>query len=96
MGTVTRFRGRQGDLQYRLTRAGLWLWVLFVAIRVGSFVLAARLGAQVADATGILLLSFGLNRLAAVAVVRRRIRLGRTGRPSGDSAAAPVRPLPTH
>ena len=77
MGTVTRFRRRTGDLQYRLTPAGLWLWLLFIAIRVGSFVLAADLGAQLADATGIILLSFGVNRLAAVIVVRRRIEQAR-------------------
>lgn len=100
MGTVTRFRRRQGELQYRLTTAGLWLWVLFIAIRVGSFVLAAGLGAQLADATGIILLSFGLNRLAAVVVVRRRIEQNRIehgglGQPSGGLAAAPARSLST-
>lgn len=72
MGHVTRFRTAQGRLQYRLSTAGLWLWLLFVGIRVGSFLLASALGASLADATGLILLSFGANRIAAVLVVRRR------------------------
>ncbi|MFI5612443.1 hypothetical protein [Amycolatopsis sp. NPDC051903] len=72
MGCVTTFRTAGGRLQYRLTTAGLGLWLVFVAIRVGSFALAAAVGANLADATGLVLLSFGLNRLAAITVVRRR------------------------
>jgi hypothetical protein len=74
MGYVTRFRAVDDRLQYRLSTAGLWLWLLFVGIRVGSYLLASVLGASLDDATGIILLSFGVNRLAAVIVVRRRVR----------------------
>ena len=74
MGHVTRFRTIQGHLQYRLTAAGLWLWLAFVGIRLASFFLAAALGVDLAGATGLVLLSFGINRLAATLVVRRRAR----------------------
>ncbi|GAA1880016.1 hypothetical protein GCM10009715_28180 [Paeniglutamicibacter psychrophenolicus] len=74
MGHVTRFRTVAGLLQYRLTGIGLVLWAVFVAIRVGNFALASVLGANLADATGLVLLSFGVNRLAAIIVVRRRAK----------------------
>ncbi|WP_370935198.1 hypothetical protein [Amycolatopsis sp. cg13] len=73
MGYVTRFR-QAGGLQYRLTGAGIVLWAVFLAVRVGSFALASVLGAHLLDATGLILVSFGVNRLAASLVVRRRIR----------------------
>jgi len=72
MGYATHFRQTDGRLQYRLTWAGIILWAIFVAIRVGDFVLASTLGANLADATGLILLSFGVNRLAAILVVRHR------------------------
>lgn len=72
MGHVTRFSAERGQLRYRLTVPGLWLWAGFVAIRLGSYGLASALGADLADATGLILLSFAVNRLAAVLVVRRR------------------------
>lgn len=75
MGHVTRFRTVDEHLQYKLNTAGLWLWGLFVGIRVGSFYLASALGASLADATGLVLPSFGVNRLAAILVVGRRARL---------------------
>jgi hypothetical protein len=73
MGVVTRFRTVNGHLQYKLSAAGVWLWALFIVIRIGAFCLASALGANLADATGIILLSFGANRLAAILVVRRRV-----------------------
>jgi len=72
MGYATHFRQTDGRLQYRLTWAGIILWAIFVAIRVGDFVLASTLGANLADATGLILLFFGVNRLAAILVVRHR------------------------
>ncbi|MYW89420.1 hypothetical protein G3I59_01920 [Amycolatopsis rubida] len=72
MGCVTRFRQADG-LQYRLTGAGIALWAVFLAVRVGSFALAGVLGAHLLDATGLILVSFGVNRFAASLVVRRRI-----------------------
>lgn len=72
MGYVTRFRTADEHLQYKLSPAGVWLWALFILIRVGSFYLASALGANLAEATGLILLSFGANRLAAIVVVRRR------------------------
>lgn len=72
MGWATTFRTAADRLQYRLTALGIGLWVVFLAIRVGSFYFATVVGANLADATGFILLSFGLNRLAATTVVRRR------------------------
>lgn len=74
MGYATHFRQTDARLQYRLTWAGIILWAIFVAIRVGNFVLASTLGANLADATGLILLSFGMNRLAAIMVVRHRAK----------------------
>lgn len=74
MGYVTHFRSAGSRLQYRLTGVGLILWAAFVAIRVGNFGLANLLGANLAEATGLILLSFGVNRWAAIAVVRRRAK----------------------
>lgn len=72
MGYATHFREAHDNLQYRLTWIGIILWAVFVAIRIGNFALASTLGANLAEATGLILLSFGINRLAAIAVVRRR------------------------
>ncbi|MFT4306880.1 MAG: hypothetical protein QM604_08320 [Microbacterium sp.] len=72
MGYVTSFRTVDEHLQYKLSPVGVWLWALFILIRVGSFYLASTLGANLPEATGLILLSFGTNRLAAIVVVRRR------------------------
>lgn len=72
MGYVTHFREVSGRLQYRLTGVGVLLWAVFVAIRIGNFALANLLGASLVGATGLILLSFGINRLAAIIVVRKR------------------------
>jgi hypothetical protein len=90
MGAATRFRLAGGRLQYRLTTAGLWLWAAFVVIRLGSFLLAARFGANLAGATGVILLSFGLNRLAAIMVVRRRARRLLPASPDPSATAVPA------
>ncbi|SIS17802.1 hypothetical protein [Williamsia sterculiae] len=74
MGHVTRFRSVDGRVQYKLTGNGVWLWGLFVVIRIGSMVAAVELGAGLATATGPLLVSFAVNRIAAIVVVRRRTR----------------------
>jgi hypothetical protein len=74
MGCATHFRRSDGRLQYRLTWTGITLWAIFVAIRVGDFVLASTLGANLADSTGLILLSFGVNRVAASMVARRRTK----------------------
>lgn len=72
MGYATHFRRTHDSLQYRLTWVGIVLWALFVAVRIGDFALARVLGANLAATTGLILLSFGINRLAAIIVVRRR------------------------
>lgn len=88
MGRVTRFRVIDTRLQYKLTGAGIWLWGLFVAIRVGSYYLAHTLGSRLAGATGPLLVSFGANRLLSVLVVRARARTYRGGAAGPASAGA--------
>lgn len=73
MGYVTHFRRVGDQIQYRLTKIGIFLWALFIVVRIANFALADALGANLADATGLILLSFGINRLAAILVVRRRL-----------------------
>ncbi|MDJ0356621.1 hypothetical protein [Paenarthrobacter sp. PH39-S1] len=72
MGYVTHFRKANDHLQYRLTGIGVILWAVFVVVRIGNFALASVLGTDLAAAKGFILLSFGINRLAAIVVVRRR------------------------
>ncbi len=74
MGYVTHLRTAQQRVQYKLTGAGIALWAVFLTIRIGSFFLASALGANLSDAMGPILLSFGTNRLAATLIVRRRVR----------------------
>ncbi|WP_154606168.1 hypothetical protein [Arthrobacter sp. AQ5-05] len=72
MGYATHFRKANDHLQYRLTWIGVILWAMFVVVLIGNFALASVLGANLAAATGLILLSFGINRLAAIIVVRHR------------------------
>ncbi len=72
MGFATRFRGTRGSLQYKLSGWGVALWAAFLAIRIGSLVLAARLSAPLLETTGAIVISFGVNRVASSTVVRRR------------------------
>ena len=72
MGWATVYRINGDRLQYRLTRAGIALWAVFVGIRVCSFALAAHLHAHLLESSGAIVVSFGVNRLACSLVVRRR------------------------
>lgn len=67
-------------LECRTGWAGVALWAVLVAVRVGIVVGAASLGAAALESAGVLLLSVALNRAARTAVV-----LARTGstRPAG-------------
>lgn len=74
MGVRTRFRRRGQALQYKLDAWGVALWAIFIAIRIGSFLLAAQLDAHALETTGAILISFGANRLASSITVRRRVK----------------------
>lgn len=74
MGLMTQFRQSSGRVNCRLSPAGVLLWLAFLAIRIGSFILADRLGFQLLDTTGAILVSFGVNRLAAALVIRHKLR----------------------
>lgn len=79
MGLVTQFQPDHDRLRYRLMPAGILLWLIFLGIRVGSFLYADRLGVHLLDTTGAILVSFGLNRLSNALVIRaryERLRLG--------------------
>ncbi|WP_163570375.1 hypothetical protein [Fodinicola feengrottensis] len=54
-------------------------------IRVGSFVVAAQVGAHLLETTAAIMLSFGVNRLASSLVVRRRLALQGAGHDVADS-----------
>lgn len=73
MGTCTQFRGRDGELDYRLTRMGILLWLVFVAVRSLSWYLAYRDGGHLLGTTAVILLGYGANRLAAALVIRSRL-----------------------
>ena len=89
MGWLMQFRPDGAGWRSRLSPRGLVLWALFVAIRVGIFALAARLGAPLLETTGAILLSFGLNRLANALVVRQRLaRRATPARPAVSGAYA--------
>ena len=80
-------RRASAGLQYRLTRGGVGLWAAFLAIRVGSFLLAEQLGAHLLENSGAILLSFATNRLVSSTIVRRRIvNLDPSGAPVPASA----------
>jgi len=85
MGRLMQFRADPAGWRYRLSPRGIALWALFVAIRIGAFALAARLGVPLLETTGAIVLSFGLNRLASTLVVRRR--LARQGAMAGSDPA---------
>lgn len=88
MGWLMQLRADGAGWRYRLSPRGIVLWALFVAIRVGIFALAARVGAPLLETTGAILLSFGLNRLASAFVVRRHlVRLEATPRPDPSPEA---------
>lgn len=73
MGLMTQIRKRNGVLSYRLAPYGLVLWGAFIAIRIGSFVVAGRIGAPLLETESAIMVSFGINRLASSVVVKRRI-----------------------
>ena len=74
MGLMTQFRRSSGHVSYRLLPTGGLLWLVFLAIRIGSFILADKLGFHLLDTTGAILVSFGINRLAAALVIRHKLR----------------------
>ncbi len=86
MGWGTQLARRAGQLAYRLSRPGILLWALFIGIRVGSFVVAARMNVHLLETTGAILISFGFNRLLSSLVVMSKVRRYR----SVESTANPA------
>ena len=74
MGLLTQLREHGGVLSSRLAPSGVVLWCFFLTVRVGSFLLADKLGAHLLDTTGAITISFGLNRLASSLIVKDRIK----------------------
>jgi hypothetical protein len=86
MGRITVFRPitaspaalRPGEpaptIECRTGWAGVALWAVLIAVRVGVAILGYRLGAVEVESTGVVLLVIALNRVARTAVV-----LARTG-----------------
>jgi hypothetical protein len=68
-GAITRLESRGGYLWSQLPKRGLWLWAALVAWRVAIIVLATGMHAHIAASGATLLLSLGVNRLAAAAVI---------------------------
>ncbi|MFT4231818.1 MAG: hypothetical protein QM606_03450 [Leucobacter sp.] len=79
-------RGRTAapvSLEARTGWAGLVLWIVLIAVRVGLDVLAVRMGSELAASTGVILLMVAANRAARVAVI-----LARSGRFSPQPGVA--------
>lgn len=92
MGAIARFRplpeprvvGDRGVVALYESRtgwAGLALWLLVIAARVGLDLLAVRMGAHAAATTGVILLMIAANRAARVGIFSARL---------GRLAPAPV------
>lgn len=85
MGRITVFRPiaavppilRAGEpaptLECRTGWAGVALWAVLIAVRIGVALLGHRLGAVAVESTGVVLLVIALNRVARAAVVLARI-----------------------
>jgi hypothetical protein len=72
MGTRYQFRTTCAETQCRLDATGLLLWAVFLGIRISSLILASQVGAKLLESTGVVLVSFATNRLAASVLVLRR------------------------
>lgn len=91
MGLATQLTRRDRQLAYRLSRPGILLWALFIGIRVGSFVVATRLGVYLLETTGAILISFGFTRLVSSLVVMRKVRRYVSAESTANSAPGGVR-----
>ena len=89
MGCRYRFRDSPEShrRQLRLDRSGLLLWAVFLAVRLGSVLLARAVGAHLVETTGAILISFGTNRLVAMLVAQHRDRRDGTVGPARREAA---------
>jgi hypothetical protein len=77
MGRLARFRPAPADPRRTESRtgwAGVGIWVVLVALRVGLDVAGHRMGSDVAVSTGSILLVLALNRVASALVVSARQR----------------------
>lgn len=72
LGAITRVERRDGHLWTQLPKRGLWLWAGLIAGRLVISALAHVTGAHVAGASGAILLTLGLNRVAQALVVAPR------------------------
>lgn len=84
MGRLSMLRAIEGQEFYRQSSIGILLWALFLLVRIGSFALARAFGIHILETTGVILISFGLNRLASALVIRRRL-MAELQRPSERS-----------
>jgi hypothetical protein len=78
MGGITRFRPlaqptETARLESSSGRIGLVLWIVYILIRIGFGVWTAYSGSEVLDATGVILVMIGLNRLGRASVLATRL-----------------------
>lgn len=84
MGRITVVRravtpdSRGRTLEARTGGAGMALWVVLIAIRVGLDVAGSALGAHLLTATGVILLTVAANRAASALVIDSRLPQGIT------------------
>ncbi|MEV4347669.1 hypothetical protein AB0J83_24705 [Actinoplanes sp. NPDC049596] len=76
MGRIARFRPSPlvpGAVETRTGGAGVGIWLGLIAARVVIDVIGARLGSEMAVATGAILLVLALNRIAGALVISARL-----------------------
>jgi hypothetical protein len=71
-GAAMRLESRNGVLWGQMPVRSLWLWLGFIAARIGLTVVASGMDAHLAASTTPLLLTLGLNRLAQAGVIALR------------------------
>ncbi|WP_100343549.1 hypothetical protein [Compostimonas suwonensis] len=74
MGRIAMLRSTGGTVETRTGWWGVALWVVFIAVRVGMDVAAARLGSDLAASTGLIIVMIAVNRFARAAVLVHRLR----------------------
>ncbi|GAA4674266.1 hypothetical protein [Frondihabitans cladoniiphilus] len=79
MGRITHFRVASAPdekgrtIESRTGGQGAALWIVMIALRVGTDVAGSMLGSQLITATGLIILSIGINRAASALMIDGRL-----------------------
>lgn len=78
MGAITRFRPldtptESARLESSIGAIGLVLWAVYILVRIGFGIWTAYSGSAALDATGVILVMIGLNRIGRATVLATRL-----------------------